>query len=119
MEKFELHTPSVRGEIVIGEGAAAERLPALVKGQKFFVLTDSRVYALYPGFFAEYFGKDSLFVLPEGEKSKTFENLGKILRAMTETGLHRTSRLFAVGGGVIGDIGGLAAALYMLSLIHI
>lgn len=32
---------------------------------------------------------------------------------MTEAGLHRTSRLFAVGGGVIGDIGGLAAALYM------
>lgn len=113
MEKFELKTPSFRGEIVIGEGAAAERLPALVKGQKNFVLTDSRVYALYPGFFAEYFGRDSLFVLPEGEKSKTFENLGKILRAMTEAGLHRTSRLFAVGGGVIGDIGGLAAALYM------
>lgn len=113
MEKLLLKTPSLEGSIYIGEGAAESRLPLLTRGQKNFVVTDSNVYALYPGFFARHFSGADIFVLPAGEESKSFESLGEILRRMTEAGLHRSSRLFAVGGGVVGDIGGLAAALYM------
>lgn len=112
MRTIVLNTPSFRGEIHIGAGAAG-RLPQLTEGQKNFVVTDSNVSALYPDFFRKYFGGAEMFVLPAGEENKNFENLGRILGAMTEAGLHRTSRLFAVGGGVVGDIGGLAAALYM------
>ena len=43
----------------------------------------------------------------------SMEKKQAILEKMSAAGLHRTSRLFAVGGGVIGDIGGLAASLYM------
>ena len=51
--------------------------------------------------------------MPAGEENKTFQSLYAILEKMAAAGLHRNSRLFAVGGGVVGDIGGLAAALYM------
>lgn len=112
MERVYLNAPSLRGEIYIGKGAV-ERLSALTSGQKSFVVTDTNVYALYPEFFGKYFAEAKIFVLPAGENSKTFENLGNILRAMAEAALLRTSRLFAVGGGVVGDIGGLAAAMYM------
>lgn len=112
MEKIVLHTPSLEGTVYIGEGAA-ERLPELLSGQKNFAVTDSNVRALYPDLFSRTFRETPVFVLPAGEENKTFENLGKILAAMAEAGLHRSSRLFAVGGGVVGDIGGLAAALYM------
>ena len=112
MKKIALQTPSFRGDIYIGEGAA-ERLRGLAAGQKNFAVADSNVFALYPAFFERYFSDCKIFVLPAGEENKTFENLGKILSSMAEAGLHRTSRLFAVGGGVVGDIAGLAAALYM------
>ena len=101
------------GMIYIGDEVLERRLPALTAGQKNFVLTDSNVYALYPEFFGKYFADTEIFVLPAGEEYKNFQSLYEILSAITKAGLHRTSRLLAVGGGVVGDIGGLAAALYM------
>lgn len=103
----------MKATIYIGGDAIESRLPALTQGQENFVLTDSNVYALYPEFFEKHFSGATLFVLPAGEENKNFSSLGAILEKMTGACLHRTSRLFAVGGGVIGDIGGLAAALYM------
>ncbi len=113
METITLKTPSMEGKIYVGTDVVDARLPKLTQGQKNFVLTDSNVYALYAAWFEKYFSGEEIFVLPAGEENKTFHSLYAILEKMTGAGLHRTSRLFAVGGGVIGDIGGLAAALYM------
>ncbi len=109
----ELNAPSMQAKITIGENAAKERLPLLTSGQVNFVLTDCNVYALHRDFFNEYFENTEIYVLPAGEENKTFQSLENILLAMTKAGLLRTSKLFAVGGGVVGDIGGLAASLYM------
>ena len=113
MEIIKVKTPSMEGKIYVGEDVLAERLSQLTVGQKNFVITDSNVYALYRKLFKEYFSNAEVFVLPAGEEFKNFQALYQILRKMAKAGLHRTSRLFAVGGGVVGDIGGLAAALYM------
>ena len=113
MEQITLKTPCMQGNIYIGANVLTEKLPALINAQNNFVLTDSNVFALYPEFFKKYFQNTPTFVLKAGEESKTFSSLGDILSAMTNAGLHRNARLIAVGGGVIGDIGGLAAALYM------
>ena len=113
MTEIILQTPTTAGKIYIGDDALSKRLPELTDGQKNFVLTDTNVYALYKDFFKRYFNDAEIFVLPAGEEHKTFPWLYEILSAMTKSGLLRTSRLFAVGGGVVGDIGGLAAALYM------
>ena len=101
------------GKIYIGSEVIEERLPTLLCGQKNFVVTDSNVYALYRPWFERWFSGAEIFVLPAGEENKNFQSLNGILEKMTGAGLHRSSRLFAVGGGVVGDIGGLAAALYM------
>ena len=113
MESITLKTPSMEGRICVGTDVIENRLPALTQGQKNFVVTDSNVYALYSQWFKKWFDGVEIFVLPAGEENKTFPSLYAILEKMTGAGLHRTSRLFAVGGGVVGDIGGLAAALYM------
>ena len=112
MEEIRIKTPLSQGRIRIGKGCVKE-LVTLVKGQKNFLLTDENVYALYTDFFKEYFSGCATYLLPVGEEQKSLENLCAILSEMTKAGLHRTSRLFAVGGGVIGDIGGLASATYM------
>lgn len=113
METVLLKTPSMEGKIYVGKDVIESRLPALTCGQQNFVVTDSNVYALYKEWFLRYFPQTEIFVLQAGESSKNFQSLYEILSKMTGAGMHRTSRLFAVGGGVIGDIGGLAAALYM------
>lgn len=113
MQLITLKTPSMEGKIYVGADAVENRLPALIMGRKNFVVTDSNVYALYPAFFQKYFSDAAIFVLPAGEENKNFQSLYAILGKMTGAGMHRTSRLFAVGGGVIGDIGGLSAALFM------
>ena len=113
MELINLKTPSMSGKIYIGAGIIEKRLPILTQGQKNFVVTDSNVYALYKVWFEKYFSGAEIFVLTAGEENKNFQSLYLILDKMAAAGLHRTSRLFAVGGGVVGDIGGLAAALYM------
>ncbi|MGN1234610.1 MAG: 3-dehydroquinate synthase family protein [Christensenellaceae bacterium] len=103
---------SVKSAVYVGEGAF-QKVPALLKGQKNFLLTDSNVYELYGGLISETFASTPTYVLPAGEENKTFDRLGEILAAMAQAGLLRSSCLFVLGGGVVGDMGGLAAGLYM------
>lgn len=52
-------------------------------------------------------------VFPAGEQSKTLATLGGILEELAKRGLTRDDAVIALGGGVTGDMGGLAAALYL------
>ncbi len=108
-----MKAPSMQGKIYVGKDVINERLPALTAGKTCFVVTDSNVYALYKAWFTRYFSGAEIFVLPAGEENKSFPSLYAILEKMTAAEVKRSSTLFAVGGGVVGDIGGLAAALYM------
>ena len=109
----------MEGEIYVGREAVETRLPLLTAGQNSFVLTDTNVYALYADWFKRYFAEAEIFVLPAGEENKNFHALQAVLEKMAGAGMRRTSRLFAVGGGVIGDIGGLAASLYMRGISYV
>lgn len=72
-----------------------------------FAVTDSNVARLYPDVTA------GAFVIDAGEKSKTPETLFRIIEAMHEKRLKRGDTVAAIGGGVVGDITGLASAIYM------
>ncbi|MBQ7323555.1 MAG: 3-dehydroquinate synthase [Clostridia bacterium] len=119
MRKISVKTPFGAGGIYIGQEALEARLPALTKGQENFVVTDENVYTLYGNFFKRYFAETHAIVLPAGEAHKNFQTLYQILECMSQVGLHRTARLFAVGGGVVGDIAGLAASLYMRGIDYV
>jgi 3-dehydroquinate synthase len=51
-------------------------------------------------------------VLPAGEEHKSWDELGRLLLALDRAGLDRDGELVAVGGGVVTDVAGLAAALH-------
>src|SRR5690606_24643859 len=51
-------------------------------------------------------------VLPDGEQHKTLETFARILDELIEAGFHRDACLVALGGGVVGDVAGFAAASY-------
>ncbi len=57
-----------------------------------------------------------LVTLPDGEEYKTWQTLNQIFDALLEQGCDRKTVLFALGGGVVGDMTGFAAASYMRSV---
>ena len=61
----------------------------------------------------------SRFVFPHGEQNKNMEQLNNLLRFCTQTQLTRTDLIVALGGGVTGDIAGLAAAVYLRGIDYI
>jgi 3-dehydroquinate synthase len=61
------------------------------------------------------FGKRKLHVLtmPDGEPSKTLAQMEKLAEQMVKAGADRQSVLLALGGGVVGDVGGFLASVFM------
>ena len=57
--------------------------------------------------------------VPAGEKSKSLEQIGSICDRMAAAGLDRSSFVVAIGGGVVGDVAGFAAAIYHRGIPHI
>ncbi len=51
--------------------------------------------------------------IPTGETSKSFETYTEVIRRIARSNLTRDGALFALGGGVVGDLGGFAAGTYM------
>ena len=85
-------------------------------GNKVMLVSDDKVFPLW-GDMAVNSLKSAgyevfTFTFPNGEQSKTPETLIDILNSLAECNLHRDDIIVALGGGVVGDISGLAAALY-------
>ena len=94
--------------IRVGPGLIGEA--ALPRGGKLFLVTDDNVAAAgWPDRLgAEFAGRH---VLPPGEGSKTLARVEMLLDAMLDVGIGRADHVVAVGGGVVGDVAGFAAAL--------
>lgn len=102
--------------VVICRSGAFKELALLrekIGSRGILVFTDENVSRLYGNKIRKYLCGVPVFIMPAGEEHKTEETLFALLKAMAENGLRRNSALIALGGGVVGDIGGLAAALYM------
>lgn len=109
----------MQGDIYIGKDVLERRLSYLTGGQKNIVLVDENVYRIHGALLKRYFRDEEFFVVESGEKNKELMMVATILKEMLERGLTRASRLFAVGGGVIGDMGGLIASLYMRGISYV
>ncbi|HEY5714770.1 MAG TPA: 3-dehydroquinate synthase family protein, partial [Candidatus Gracilibacteria bacterium] len=77
----------------------------------YLVVTDQNVVHHHFDFFQD-FG-ENLLILEPGEATKRLETIKKILDKGFELGLNRDSRMIAIGGGVVGDLTGFAASLFM------
>jgi 3-dehydroquinate synthase len=99
-------------EVVVGPGVLAELAGMLPEGRTAAVLTDTNVERLHGARLGPVERLPRLAVAP-GEAAKRFATLERVLDFMVEAGLERGSTLVALGGGVVGDLGGLAAALFM------
>lgn len=99
-------------EIVVTE-KVWEILAGLAARRRLFVLTDETVYGIYRDRFDSVFPTSSVYTMSAGEAYKTPEVLLALLKKMADEEVLRGDLLVAVGGGVVTDLGGLAASLYM------
>lgn len=112
MQDIVIKTPSMNSVIHCGKGTF-EKYATKLAEKKIFIVTDSNVYKYYKELIEKTFGNAPLFIIKAGEKSKNKNTLFKILDKMVEVQLTRSATVVALGGGVVGDITGLAASLYM------
>jgi len=106
-------------DVVVGRGLLAElgtRVASLVRGRT-VIITDETVAGLHgPAALASLQAagvRARLLTIPPGEKSKSFAELERVIDRLLDFGLDRRDLIIALGGGVVGDLAGLAAALYM------
>lgn len=97
-------------------GALPDELSREFPASTYIVLTDTCIQPLFGNALREGLerrGRQTLLVaLPPGEPSKTRESKAAIEDRMLEAGMGRDSVLLALGGGVVGDLGGFVAATY-------
>lgn len=100
-------------DITVARGALSYVGSLFDLDRRVLILTDSGVPAAYAAAVAAACREATILTVAEGEGSKSLATLATVLDRMIEAGLTRTDALVAVGGGVVGDLGGFAAASYM------
>lgn len=106
--------------ILIGDGASKEgiaALPRLLRGKKIAVVTNPTVARLYASKIVRLLQKTGfkpfVITLPDGERYKTIKHVARVYDGLIAAHCGRADAILALGGGVVGDMAGFAAATYM------
>jgi 3-dehydroquinate synthase len=120
-----LTTPSASYEIVIGAGllgSLEKRLMRLLGGRlpRVFVVTLPEIWGLWSRqMLASFKDAPTVLFLPSGERHKRLASVEALAEQLAGAGADRDSLLLALGGGVIGDITGFLAAIYMRGIRYV
>jgi len=120
--EISLNQETRSSEINIGAGIRRDlgHLIPFKAPRRVGIISNERVYGLYgrevmrslksAGF------KTLTWLMPEGERYKSFRELEKAVNFLSENRLERDDLVLALGGGVVGDLAGFAAAIYLRGL---
>lgn len=112
-------------EIQIGRGvlSRAGKIARSCLGKsarRIALISNARVFSLYGSDISKSLRASGFSVSPwlmgDGERFKSLQTAGRALRFLSETGLQRSDAVVALGGGVVGDLAGFAAATYLRGL---
>lgn len=99
---------------IVLERGALNKVGELFKiNGKVLVVTDSGVPENYAKTVAAQFKNSFIFTFPQGEQNKNFDTYKAICEKLLQYSFTRKDAVIAVGGGVVGDMAGFAAATYM------
>lgn len=90
-------------------------------GKVFYLLVDARVLSLYDKTITNSFSDldYTIVSIPEGESSKSFSTLENTIQQLIDKQIKRNDVIIALGGGVVGDLAGLVAALLFRGIDYI
>ncbi|MEM9157436.1 MAG: 3-dehydroquinate synthase [Verrucomicrobiota bacterium] len=97
----------------LGEQLKAELWSLREKGARLAAFIDSKVLASHGDWVSENLGGASVYEVPSGETSKNLERFADAMDFLASENLDRGGVAIAVGGGVVGDLTGFAAASYL------
>ncbi len=100
-------------DIVIERGSLKRAKELLNLNRKVMILTDEGVPRVYAETIAKQTKEAYIKVVPQGEGSKSLQTAEEILTEMLSHQFSRKDAVVSVGGGVVGDLGGFVASLYM------
>jgi 3-dehydroquinate synthase len=109
--------------ITIGSGLLTDRalLASQIQGRDLLIVTNTTVAKLYlaklTGSFAQ--RRIAECILPDGEQHKTLQTAGWVFDALIANKMNRDATVLALGGGVVGDIAGFAAACYQRGIGYV
>ena len=113
-------TPSRSYEVMIGSGLlarAGERLAKLLENRRAFVVTAAPVRRRWAKVLLKSLSsakiEASVLEMPDGERAKRLTTLEKLAEKLVKEGADRDITLIALGGGVVGDVTGFLASIYM------
>jgi len=120
--RFHLRGMGAGYDVIVHTGGIdlmGEMLKTRKLGGPVLVISDTNVAALYGARVLKSLDEAGYvvcqLVIPAGEEHKTLETVSTIWRECLEAGLDRKSTIIALGGGVVGDLAGFAAATFMRS----
>jgi 3-dehydroquinate synthase len=120
-----VNTPSATYDVTIASGLLRTLRPRLLKlnqGKPFrpFVVTSPNIWALWSKqFLASFKESPTVLFLPSGESHKRMSSVESLAQQMAVAGADRDSLLLAFGGGVVGDLTGFLAAIYMRGVRYV
>jgi 3-dehydroquinate synthase len=123
MVRIDVDTPSRRYAVTLEDGLL-DRLPRLLDDVKAparrFVVSSPLVWRLHGPRLAKA-GLGEPILVPDGERFKNLQNVSRVYEALIRANADRASTLLTLGGGVIGDMAGFAAATYLrgIALVHV
>ena len=107
MEKIVLKTGSSFSEIYIG--ARWESVNEILPGTGVVIITDTNINRIYGDRFPDF----PVFPVKAGEAIKTLETVESLAERLIESGIDRSGFILGIGGGVVCDIAGFLASIYM------
>jgi 3-dehydroquinate synthase len=122
--RIDVDTGSRESAIWIGD-AISERLPALLDahgvGPRRFVVSSPVIWRFHGADLQRILGASEPILIPDGERYKNLQSVARVYEALIRAGADRGSAIVAVGGGVIGDTAGFAAATFLrgITLAHV
>lgn len=120
MQTFKVTAASGSYKVIVGQGAW-RCLRDVEPHTSTFIITERRLWARWGKLFAKDAGVGSakMLFVPPGEASKSLPELERLAGKLLALGADRRSLLILFGGGVIGDLGGFLASVYMRGIDYV
>ena len=123
-KRIDVRTASHAYQVHVGAGLV-ERLAPMVQAAgsagRRFIISSPPIWKLHGGAVEQALAGAETILMPDGEQAKTLRTVARLYDALIKAGGDRSATVIGVGGGVVGDVAGFAAATFLrgVRLVHV